>query len=245
MFEKFIQLELENNKFFNVFVYIFFISTTLFLLASYFNISIYLFLILLTLALSYPFTKFFEKKEFDEYLHSYKNKVLLKMHSQELMAVWTLFFSLTVSLTIILLYYGSALTNLQIGLSGTNQYITFIPLLLNNLGIFFLIFLLCVLSITALIFVIQWCSLLIANTLYSIGELIPTITTALLLFSYSFLQVGGFALAGFAGILLSLRFDFEKKSFKEKYLAQVKDDVLILLGIGIVLILISTILQSY
>lgn len=246
MLEKFIQFELEHNKLFPVFIYTFFISSVLLFITLYFSISIYLLFILIALAIGYPITKFIEKSEAEEFVHKFNEKQLLKRHSRELLALWTIFGAFILAFFVIFSFMPlNQVNTFQIGISGIEGDVAFLPNLLNNLGIFFLIFILCMISIAAIVFVIQWSAMLVAQSLVIIGDLVPTLISALFVLSSSLLLVGGYALAGFAGVLLSLRFDIHERTFKSKYMGQIQKDVFTLLGVGLLLVVGGVLLQLF
>ncbi|MCH8519940.1 MAG: hypothetical protein LAT82_04265 [Nanoarchaeota archaeon] len=244
MLEKFIQFELEHNKLFPVFIYTFFISSVLLFVTLYFSISIYLLFILIALSIAYPITKFIEQCEREEFVHKFSERQLLKRHSRELLALWTIFGAFILAFFVIFSFLPiNEVNTFQIGVSGISEEVSFLPQLLNSLGIFFLIFILCLLSIAAIVFVIQWSAMIMAHSLVLIGEFIPTLVGALFMLSSSLLIVGGYILAGFAGILLSIRFDIHDRTFKSKYMGQIQKDVFTLLGIGLLLVVGGVLLQ--
>lgn len=247
MFENLIEYKLRINKLFSVFIYVFFMTSFLFSVALYFEISFYAFLILIAVALSYPFTQFLKHDDNDELLKKHNELSLLQRHAKELLATWVIFIALVCGFFVALSYSTSLPTNLQdfsIGLTGLLQDdISFLPLILNNLGIFFLAFFLSFISISALFFIIQWCALLFSLLLYRVGEVAPILNVVILSLSSTLFEVGGYILAGFCGILLSLRFDIHKKKFKTSVDKQLLKDIGILLSIGIVFIVLGVTLE--
>ncbi|MFP4402307.1 MAG: hypothetical protein ACLFPL_03660 [Candidatus Nanoarchaeia archaeon] len=248
MFERFIEHKLKLNELFSVFIYVFFMTSFLFSIALYFEISFYAFLILIAVTLSYPFTQFLKHDDNKELFHKQSELSLLQRHARELLATWTIFLALVFGFFVALSYAQFVPTNLQdfsIGLTGLlNETVEFLPLLINNLGIFFLAFLLSFISISALFFIVQWCALLFALKMYQLGQVMPILTLTLLSLSSTLLEVGGYIIAGFCGILLSLRFDIHKKKFKTSVDKQLLKDITILLSIGIVFIIIGVILET-
>ena len=247
MFEHYIELQLKHNNYRNLFLFVLFLSGIFLGVSLYFEISFFAFLILLAVSITFPFVNFLRQSDEEELSHKYKEQDLLKRHSRELIAFWVLFVALVLGFYIALMVNPNTyLYNPTIGLTGINEEVSFISILLNNLGVFFLTFFLCCISISALIFIIQWTALLMALFMVKIGEFVPSLVTALLMLSHGLLEVGGYIIAGFCGILLSTRFDIHEKKFKQRlHFKQIQKDVLILMAIGIVMIVLGAGVESF
>lgn len=247
MFEKFIEHELRNSHYFDVFLYTFFITSFLFSIALYFEIGFLAYLLLITLAIGYPLGSYIKHQDSEELKKRHNEEFLLFRHFQELTSIFIIFIALTLGFFVALSYASVVPTYIQdlsIGTTGILQDdISVLSALMSNIGVFFLIFVLCFISISAIMFVLTWQALLLSTTMHSMTTFSNTFSYFIFSLSYSLLEIGGYTLAGFAGILLSLRFDIHKKKFTSKLDAQLLKDVLTLLLLGFSLVALATALK--
>lgn len=246
MFEHYLELQLEHKNYRNLFIFVLILSGVFLGVSLHFEIPFFAFLILLAISLTYPFINFLRKDSQEELISKFKESALLKRHSKELVIFWVLFVALVLGFYCALLVNPNTyLYNPNIGITGISESPTFVSVLLNNLGVFVLTFILCLISISAIIFIIEWSALLIALYMIKIGEIIPSLITALLLLSHGLLEIGGYILAGFAGILISTKFDVHEKKISSKYSNQLFKDSATLLVIGLILVILGAGIETF
>ncbi len=246
MFEHYLELQLEHKNFRNLFLFVLILSGVFLGGSLYFEIPFFAFLILLAVALTCPFINFLKKDDLEELEKKFTESDLLKRHSKELVVFWILFVALVLGFyTALLINPNTYLYNPNMGITGITDNPTFVSVLLNNLGVFFLTFMLCLISVSAIIFIIQWSALLISLYMIKIGEIIPSLLTALLLLSHGLLEIGGYILAGFTGILISTKFDVHERKVSSKYSKQLLKDSIILFAIGFILIVLGAFIETF
>lgn len=246
MLEHYVQIQLKHSNYWNLFVFVLVLALALLGVALYFEISFFSFLILLAVSLTYPFIQFLKEQDEEELSKKFSEKALLKRHAKELISFWVLFLGLAIGFyTALMLNPDTYLYDPTIGITGVGDNVSFIALLLNNLGVFFLTFFLCCISVAALIFIIQWSALLFALFLSNIGYSAQTFLIGMIMLSHSLLEVGGYIIAGLCGILLSVRYDVHEKKIKHSKLSQLQKDLIVLMLIGVAMVILGAIVESF
>lgn len=247
MFEKFIEHELRAQHLFDVFLYCFFITSFLFSIALYLELSFLAFLLIITLGTGFPLIYYIQNQDSEELKRRHTRKYLLHRHYKEIMSIIVIFCALTLGFFVALSYAPSTpsyIQNLSIGTTSIIQEDTsVISTLMSNVGVFFLFFVLCFISISSIAFLITWQALLLSVVMNTMINFSNSLFSYLFILSHSLLEIGGYGLAGLAGILLSLRFDVHTKRFTSKLDSQLLKDVSTLLLIGFSLVILGTTLK--
>lgn len=241
--------EEENLKLFHIFGFVIILSfVVLYITQHYIKFEIGMIsTFLVTLAISYPVVKFLKREEKSEEVKKrLKETKLIERHSRELLIYLTIF----VAVTVAFICYASifdvnvfdaqieTVKNINPGMISGNIFNVdhFTTILYNNLGVFFLTFLLSLIISGGMVFIIIWNASVLGVFLVSITQDIFRANVAI--FSYlphGLLEIGGYVFAGIAASLLSHQVDnyLVKEHYKQGVFDRVILDVLVITGIGL------------
>lgn len=209
MFDSIIYSLERKQRFFYLFVVIFFVC----LLMNFINFVIdgnFLTLILLiSLVFSYPVVKFLKKLDRDDVERVGECNKFLKTVEKEFKLFWLIFVSLVFSFCFIFYFFNFVDVSLVFsGLIGFFYKFNsdFFLIFFNNLLVWFFTFFLCVFISSGIVFILVFNSSLLAFFLVS-GYFNDSnlFVVLFLIFGHTFFEISGYILVGLAGFLISYR----------------------------------------